>query len=395
VIGFDEAWAIVAAAARPLGSEQVALRDAHNRTLAEPVVALVDWPPSDVSAMDGYAVREAEFAGGLRSFPVAGASYPAAPFTGEPGPGSSIRIFTGAPIPGGFDRVIVQEMVRREGDTAVIEGEPSAARHIRVQGSDFRAGDVLLEPGRRLDPRALVGAAGADVAEVVVWSRPRVAILGTGDELVEPGQARAHPGSIPESVSAGVAALVEEWGGVTVARDRARDDPAVIEAAASAALDAADVVVVTGGASVGEKDFAKPVFDRFGLELLFSKVAIKPGKPVWFGRARGKLVLGLPGNPTSAMVTARLFLAPLLAGLAGRDPREAARWRRGSLARELGPNGDRETFVRGRADGESAQPLGDQDSGAQKVMADADLLIRRPIDAPAVPVGATVDVLDF
>jgi molybdopterin molybdotransferase len=240
-----------------------------------------------------------------------------------------------------------------------------------------------------------VGAAGADVAEVVVWSRPRVAILGTGDELVEPGQARAHPGSIPESVSAGVAALVEEWGGVTVARDRARDDPAVIEAAASAALDAADVVVVTGGASVGEKDFAKPVFDRFGLELLFSKVAIKPGKPVWFGRARGKLVLGLPGNPTSAMVTARLFLAPLLAGLAGRDPREAARWRRGSLARELGPNGDRETFVRGRADGESAQPLGDQDSGAQKVMADADLLIRRPIDAPAAPVGATVDVLDF
>jgi len=395
LISFDEAWAIVAAEAKPLGGEQVALADAHNRTLAAPVTALVDWPPADVSAMDGYAVRDSEFAAGARSFLVAGEAFPAAPFTGASGQGTTIRIFTGAAIPEGFDRVIVQEMVRRDGDTAVIEGDVSSAPHIRRRGSDFRAGDILLDAGRRLDPRALVAAAGADVGELLVWRRPRVAILGTGDELVAPGQARGHPGSIPESVSAGVAGLVSEWGGITVASDRRRDDPEAIGAGAAAALDTADLLVMTGGASVGDRDYAKPVLASLGLELLFSKVAIKPGKPVWFGRARGGLVLGLPGNPTSAMVTARLFLAPLLAGLAGRAPDEAARWRRASLARALGPNGDRETFVRARGAGDSVEPLGDQDSGAQKVMADADVLIRRPIDAPAAPAGTPVDVLDL
>jgi molybdopterin molybdotransferase len=289
----------------------------------------------------------------------------------------------------------VQEMVRRDGNIAFLADSPSSARHIRPQGSDFRAGDLLLESGRRLQPRALIAAAAADVAELSVSRRPQLALLSTGDELVEPGRARTTPGAIPESISVGLAALTVQWGGDMAARYRLRDEPALIEAAAAEALAMADLVVVTGGASVGEKDFAKSVFASLGLELLFSKVAIKPGKPVWFGRARGRLVLGLPGNPSSALVTARLLLAPLVTGLAGGKPRQAVGWRQAPLAEALPAAGDRETFVRGQWRGNAVAPLGNQDSGAQKALADAELLIRRPAGAEAIGTGGEVDVIDF
>jgi molybdopterin molybdotransferase len=395
LIGFDEAFRLVLAQARPLGPETIPLAAGHLRTLAEPVVALVDWPPDDVSAMDGYAVRDSEFAAGRTHFRVAGESFPGAAFTGEAGEGECVRIFTGAPLPAGFDRVIVQEMVRRDGDEASVEGEVGQATHVRPQGQDFRAGDILLEAGRTLDPRALVAAAGADVAEVKVWRRPRVALLGTGDELVEPGQARSIPGSIPESLSPGLAALIETWGGESAGRYRLRDELPLIEASAAEAVATTDLVVVTGGASVGDKDFAKAAFAALGLELIFSKVAIKPGKPVWFGRVDDALVMGLPGNPTSAMVTARLLLAPLVAGLAGRDPTSAATWREATLDGELDDPGDRETFVRARADGATVQPLSNQDSGAQRTLAHADTLIRRRVGAGLTRPGDTVQAIDF
>ena len=222
-----------------------------------------------------------------------------------------------------------------------------------------------------------------------------LSILGTGDELAEPGKARGDPAAIPESVSLGIAALAGAWGATIVGRARLRDDLDAMIAAAAEALARSNLVVVTGGASVGERDFAKPAFEAHGLELIFSKVAIKPGKPVWLGRAADKLVMGLPGNPTSALATARLLLAPLLAGLCGRDPAEALHWRRLPLAGPLGPCGDRETFVRARWEGEAALPLTNQDSSAQKTLADAELLIRRPVAAPAATAGEIVDVLDF
>ena len=243
--------------------------------------------------------------------------------------------------------------------------------------------------------RQLVAAAGADLSDVVVWRRPTALILGTGDELATPGSAAGKPGAIPESVSFGVAALAEDWGASVNERIHLPDDLKAMEMAAARALERADLIVVTGGASVGERDFAKAMFESQGLELLFSKIAIKPGKPVWLGRVKGKLVMGLPGNPTSALVTARLMLAPLVAGLSGLDPQSALRWRKAPLLASLPACGDRETFVRARAVHESVEPTASQDSSAQKTLVEADLLVRRRPGAPSAETGESVWVLDF
>ena len=254
---------------------------------------------------------------------------------------------------------------------------------------------MLLPAGRPLDFRAMVVAAGADLAQLEVRRPPRLALLGTGDELAEPGTARGRIGSIPESVSFGIAAIAERHGAEIVLRARLRDDLAELEAGAAAALDAADLVVVTGGASVGEKDYARRVFASLGAELLFAKVAIMPGKPIWFARRGATLVLGLPGNPSSAMVTARLFLVPLLAGLGGLDPLAALRWRTARLADPLEPSGDRETFVRARQREDGVVALHGQDSGLQLTLASADLLVRRAPLSPAAAAGTPVEVVDF
>jgi molybdopterin molybdotransferase len=394
VISFDEALGIVVAHAKPLGAEDVALADASGRVLAAPVIAAVDSPPFDVSAMDGYAVRD-EYLASTSRFRVVGAAYPGAPFEAAAGPAECVRLFTGAAIPAGADRVIIQENIRREADWVIVEERSSAKRHIRARGGDFRVGDRLLDKGRLLDPRAMVAAAGADVAELRVWRRPRLSIINTGDELVAPGEARSRPNSIPESVSFGVIALAETWGAELVGRQRLPDDVAAIEAGAAAALAEADILIVAGGASVGDKDFAKDALSALGTDILFSKVAMMPGKPVWFARSQGCLVLGLPGNPSSAMVTARLFLAPLVAGMSGRDPREAHRWRRAHIAESLAPSGDRETFVRARCGEDGIFSIASQDSGMQLALVHADLLLRRPPNAPALEAGSEVDVLDF
>jgi molybdopterin molybdotransferase len=395
MIGFDEAFTLAGQAGGLLGTEEVPLRRAHRRVLAAPVVAQVQWPPSDVSAMDGYAVREADVGALPATLRIAGESFAGRPFAGTMTPGSCVRIFTGAAVPAGAERVIVQEVVERKGDRALFRQPLSAARHIRRAGSDFALGKELLSAGTLLTPRALVAAAGADAARVQVARRPLLRLLSTGDELVEPGMARRSANAIPESVSFGVAALAEEWGGSLDSAIRLPDDLSSMEHAAAEALDGADLVVVTGGASVGEKDFAKAMFAPCNLELIFSKVLIKPGKPVWLGRAQGRLVLGLPGNPTSALVTARLFLAPLLCSLTGRNPAEAAGWRPLPLGHALEPIGERETFSRGYVERGAVHLLDHQDSSAQKVLAQAGLLIRRrPGDAP-LSAGTAVDVLDF
>lgn len=395
MISFEEALAHVASAAAPIGTERLQLDKAASRVLAAPIHAAIDSPRRDVSAMDGYAVRDADLVNLPARLRIVGESFAGEATLPAVEPGECARIFTGGAVPPGTDRVVIQEMVVREGDWAVIEQRPGPARHIRKQGSDFQRGERLLPAGTRLEARALVAAAAADIGKVEVWTRPRFVVLGTGDELAEPGIARTRPAAIPESVSFGVAVLGEQWGGGCVRRVRLPDKLKQLEAAAGQALDSADLVVVTGGASVGEKDFAKAMFGPAGLELLFSKVAIKPGKPVWLGRASGKLVLGLPGNPTSAMVTARLFLAPLMCRLAGGDPSWAERWRKAALAAPLPACSDRETFLRARWKEDSVEALPDQDSGAQKTLAAAELLIRRAPHAPAAEVGEQVTVLDF
>jgi molybdopterin molybdotransferase len=393
MISFDEAVAVIRSAARPLGTETVALEKASGRVMAPPVVAAIDSPRADVSVMDGYAVRGEDFDGYPLSLEIVGESFPGGGWDGTVEPGSCVRIFTGAPLPAGADRIVIQERVRREGEAAIIETDPGPAIWVRPRGKDFRAGDEVLPPGRLLDPAALIAAAGADVADVEVFARPRLALLSTGDELVEPGQAQRSTLGVPDSASLGVAALALQWGADVTSRARLRDDLHQMRAAAQDALGSADLVIVIGGASVGERDFAKTMFESSGLELLFDKVSIRPGKPAWFGRVGEKLVLGLPGNPTSALVTARLLLAPLLSAMQGRAVDQALLWAPARLARPLPRCDQRETFHRGCLAGSEVSLLGFQESHAQKALADADVLVRQRANSAAIAEGAIVPVL--
>jgi molybdopterin molybdotransferase len=394
MIRFDEALAIIGSQAGPLGIEAVPLAQAAGRILASDCIAQVNAPPSDVSAMDGYALRDEDL---VRSMPfrVVGVAYPGSAFNGQLQSLECVRVFTGAPIPKGADRVVIQEEIRREADLAIVLDPSLVKRHIRSKGLDFAAGDILLRKGRLLDPRSLVAAAGADLAELSVWRRPRVMVMSTGDELVAPGEARTRGLAIPESGSFGVAAMAQSWGAEVIDRQRVRDDIDAMKHTALRAMEACDLVIVTGGASVGEKDYAKRVFTELGADILFSKVAIMPGKPVWLGRRGDVLILGLPGNPSSAMVTARLFLSSLLAGMTGRGVAEAVMWRTATLAESLPGAGDRETFVRAIMGERGVIAVSNQDSGMQLALADATLLVRRLPRAPALEPGDPIEVIDF
>lgn len=395
MIDFDEAVSLIRRIAKPIGEETVELEEASGRVLAAPLVARIDSPRSNVSAMDGYAVRDSDLQRLPARLTIAGESFAGSGWPDEVEPGKCVRIFTGAPLPRGADRVVIQENVRRDGDYAVFDEAPGAARHIRKQGGDFTSGSEILHAGRLLDPRGIVCAAAADVDTLPVHIVPRVWILSTGDELAEPGSAHEREDAIPESVSLGIAALVRQWGGQVIRRSRLKDDLQDMEPNALEAVQDADLVIVTGGASVGEKDFAKAMFEPAGLALIFSKVAIKPGKPVWLGRVGKTLVMGLPGNPTSALVTGRLLLAPLLAGLSGREVDEALCWRRVPLLSSLQECGSRETFHRGRTQDGHVDILSNQDSSAQKALAEADLLVRQLSGAPAMVPDDWVEVLEF
>ena len=390
LISFDEAQAIIATLP-PLGqSERVAIADAAGRVLAQDVLARHDAPRHDTSAMDGYTV--ADGAGQGDTLSVIGTSAAGTGFAGVVGAGEAVRIYTGAAVPAGTSRVVIQENVERNGDTVTLTEPLSEARHIRRKGGDFAAGDVLLPAGTRLTPRAMVALAAADHAEVLVAVRPKVALISTGDELVPPGEADA-PDSIPDSVSYGIAALLVEAGAVLVQRSIGGDDLAALTQTAATALAAADLIIVTGGASVGDRDFAKPMFAAHGLELLWEKIAIKPGKPVWLGRARGTLILGLPGNPSSAMVTARLFLLPILARLTGQTA--ALTWRSLPLAAQLPATGGRETFTRAVEGPNGLTPITNQDSSAQSPLHAATHLIRCPARQGAMAAGSKVQAVVF
>lgn len=395
LISFDAAVALLPAGqAALIGTETVPLAEAAGRVLAAPLHAREASPREPTAAMDGYAVCDASTAPD-QPLRVIGESRAGQGFGSMVGPGEAVRIFTGAPMPTGADRCIVQEHARRDGNTVRFAPGYGPGWHVRATGSDFAAGALLLDRGTWLGPGAMVAAAAADVASVAVALRPRVAILGTGDELVPPGSAAGQPGAIPESVSFGVAAMVEAGGGLVVRRATGRDDLPTLEQLAGALLDCADLVIVTGGASVGDHDLARPMFASHGLMPVFDKVAIKPGKPVWLGRARERWVLGLPGNPTSALVTAALFLRPLLAALQGQDPQAALRWRRLPLAGPLPAIPDRETFVRAQWEDDGLRPLGNQQSGAQAPLAATEWLVRRPPGSPAASAGDLVSALAF
>jgi molybdopterin molybdotransferase len=388
----DEARARMLARVKPLEPEQVSLNEAAGRVLAEKVTASRPQPPFDASAMDGWAVRAADATQGAR-LKIAGESAAGHGYSGTLESGEAVRIFTGAPVPAGADTIVIQENATREGDVVAIDEAAEAARHIRPAGGDFQAGDVLLEPGVRLDAWRISLAAAAGKPILAVARRPKVAILSTGEEIVLPGAAPG-PYQIFNSGGPALAALVESWGGEAEVLALAGDDVEVIAGAVAAAT--CDVVVTIGGASVGDHDLVKPALSKLGLTLAFEKLKMRPGKPTSFGTlADGRYVLGLPGNPASALVCAQLFLKSLIAAMSGADPDLGLVSAR--TAAGLPANGPREHWIRARlvnADGGwLITPFSDQDSSLVTVFASADALLRRLADAPAVKAGEVVEVL--
>lgn len=374
----------------PPAAESVPLSEALGRVLAADVVACRDQPPFAASAMDGWAVRAADGPGRLT---IVGESAAGHGFTGVVGSGEAVRVFTGAPVPAGADAVVVQEDAKRDGGHVVIPAV-SHPRHVRPAGQDFRAGDRLLAAGTRLDPWRLSLAAAAGLASLRVSRRPCVAILSTGEEIVAPGGAPG-PFQIFNSGTTALAALARTCGGAPQSLEAVGDDAAATARAVAEAD--CDLVVTIGGASVGDHDLVKPALLSLGLELVVESVAMRPGKPTWFGvLADGRKVLGLPGNPASALVCAELFLGPLLAAMQGADP--APRLIAARAAAVVEANGPREHWMRAKlthdADGVLvAAPFADQDSSLVSVFAQADALVRRAAGAPAVEAGGMLEVL--
>lgn len=341
--------------------------------------------------MDGYAVRAADTPATLM---VAGEASAGHGFAGVLGPGQAVRISTGAPVPEGADTIVIQEDVVRHADDVTIPMAPSG-KNIRPRGGDFTAGTQLLEKGRRLDGVALALAAAAGISILQVRARPRVAILSSGDELVEPGDTPG-PFQIFNSGTRGVASLVESWGGVACCLATAPDDPASIASAAEQGLREHDLLVVIGGASVGGHDHAQNALLRLGMQTRVAKIALRPGKPTWFGTTPLGPVLGLPGNPASALVCAELFAKPILAAMTAQAPEP--KFKRAALLGPLPANGPREHYLRARLDSSDdgrlvVQAFEQQDSSLLSVFAAANALVRLSPGAPALEAGALVDVL--
>lgn len=387
----ETALARVLDGAEPRPAESVPLQAALGRVLAAPLAALRTQPPADVSAMDGYALRASDAASEGAELKVIGAAPAGSPFPGMVGPGEAVRIFTGAVVPEGADAVLLQEDAEALADGRVRVGEAvHAGQHIRRRGLDFNAGEEMLAAGTRLGMRQIALAAAMNHAALPVHARPRVAILSTGDELVPPGT-DAGPDRIVASNSFGIAALVQQLGGVAIDGGIVPDDRARFAAAVDGAIaNSADILVTLGGASVGEHDLAREVLAGRGMELGFWRIAMRPGKPLIFGRIGATRVLGLPGNPVSSLVCAVLFLKPLveaMLGLPQTDPTVAAR-----LGAAMPANDRRQDYVRGRialdAEGRRvATPFPRQDSSMLSTLAEADCLIVRPPHAPAASAG--------
>ncbi len=383
------------AAVRPGAPEQIVLdRHALGRVLAEPIQAVRDQPPFDASAMDGYAVPAGgRWGEGLR---LVGESAAGRPYAGPPPlAGETVRVFTGARVPDGC-AVVIQERATREGDQVRFDGAaPSFKAHVRVRGGDFRRNEVLLPAGAPLDAWRLALAASAGRSEALVFPRPRVAILSTGEEIVRAGAANATDAQIFDSNGPALSTLITQWGGLPIPLDPVRDSRDMILAAVQGAE--ADLVVTIGGASVGDYDLVKPALAQLGLRLSVETIRLRPGKPTWFGTLPdGRRVLGLPGNPASGLVAAELFLRPLLAAWQGVDP--AFPLEHARLAEPLEATGPREHWMRARLssrpDGSvAAKVFPDQDSSLVSVFAAADALVRRPAGTPALAAGEVVEVL--
>lgn len=389
---FDAAIALIDGMARPLGTESVPIARAGRRILAAPVRSGIDAPPYRAAAMDGFAVREADLHSPFRGLRVVGQSYPAAPWRRQVGPGEAVRIMTGAEVPAGCDRVLPIEIVAEHDGHLTLPVTLPDRTHVRERGSDMRAGAIVLPAGAMLDPRRLLVASAADAETIEVWRQPMVRAIASGDELVAPGRARLGEGRIPDSLSESLLLLARQWGAKPDGAARVADDAGAIADAARAAVDG-DVLLMIGGASRGDRDFARAALIPLGLRPVFEGVAMKPGKPVWYGRVGGCHVLGLPGNPTAAFTVARLFLVPLLCALGGRGLRAGLTWHGRPLANAMPASGPREAFLCGQSGDDGVTVLDRQLASFQRLLADADVLVRIPANAPPLPAGTLVDTI--
>ncbi len=387
----------------PLAAETVRLVDAAGRVLADPLAARRTQPPFAASAMDGYAVRAADLAAVPASLKLIGTSAAGHGFAGTLRPGEAVRISTGAPVPAGADAILIQENTETPDPATVVARETVAVgTHVRPAGLDFSEGAALLAAGRTFGMRELGLAAAMGYGDVPVRRRPRVAVLSTGDELVPPGTLPG-PDQIVSSNAVGIAALVEAIGGAATDLGIAVDEPHAIAGAIDAAVALpADVLVTIGGASVGDHDLVQDALTGRGMDLGFWRIAMRPGKPLMFGRiARDGggpplRVLGLPGNPVSSMVCSILFLRPLIDALLGRpqsDPSEAA-----VLGRDVGENDARQDYLRASLaptpDGlPVATPLKRQDSSMLSILGAADCLLIRPPHAPPAAAGTPCRII--
>ncbi len=391
MISVEAARAHVLAGLTPTGAESVALADAWGRVTAVDITARLTHPPQDVSAMDGYAVRAAD----QNPRALVGAAPAGHPWQGVVAPGQAIRLFTGSVVPDGADSVVLQEDTDAQGEAIVVRETIREGQHIRRAGQDFRAGDVMVPAGTRLTPRQIGVAAAANHAWITVRRRPVVAILATGDEIVLPGEPLS-PGGIVSSNSHALSALVRACGGVALLLPIAGDTRAAIAEAARAAK-SADLLVTTGGASVGDHDLVASALGELGLALNFWKVAMRPGKPLMHGHLGRLPLLGLPGNPVSAYLCAVLFLKPMierLSGLPGTAPVAVA----ARLAAPLPANDHRADHLRCRLSQDDdgslvATPAPRQDSGMMRTLSDSDAIILRAPHAPSSAVGDRVQVL--
>ena len=374
----------------PLDIEFVPLRAANNRVLAETQFATRTQPPFAASSMDGYAVKSAEVEDDTM-FKVIGESAAGHGWAGTVGAGQAVRIFTGAPVPQGADFVVIQEDATRRGDLITLGRNISPKDNIRPAGVDFMQGDPLSAP-RILHPADIALLASMNIAQVPVYRRPEVALISTGDELVMPGQT-PEPDQIIASNTFGLAAMMENLGAQVRILPIARDNESSLCTAFELA-NGADLVITIGGASVGDHDLVAPVAAKMGMEQSFYKVAMRPGKPLMAGRLGEMAMVGLPGNPVSAMVCGTIFIAPMIRAMLGLG-RNAAPQRSIALSAPIGANGPREHYMRGFADVTGVRSADQQDSSLLSVLSQSNVLIARPPNDPARGIGEMVEIVDI
>ncbi|MGC9269528.1 molybdopterin molybdotransferase MoeA [Acidiphilium sp.] len=394
MLSVTEARDRILALLAPTGSEIVTLAEAAGRVLAAPVVARLTQPPLDVSAMDGFALRAADATVGAR-LRIIGAAPAGHPFAGSVGAGEAVRLFTGSVVPSGADCIVIQEDTTFDDDVVILNAAGHPGKHVRGAGLDFTIGDVLLEPGRRLTARDIGLAAAANHPWLTVHRKPIIAVLATGDEIAMPGDP-IPPGGIVSSNSHALAGFIRAVGGVPIILPIALDDRAAIATAAQAAA-RADLLITTGGASVGTHDLVQAGLADLGLDLDFWKIAMRPGKPLMFGRLGALPVLGLPGNPVSAMVCALLFGKPAIERLCGLPgdppPSEPARCTIPLAANDQRADHLRATLTRDADGSWLVTPFGPQDSSLLRRLALADAVVLRAPYARAEPAGTVVDII--